>query len=562
MKRAIIRFFARGGALLAAAAVVTTGVWAVKDDFGLGRNMEIMVNMMRELSTQYVDEVSPDKLMSDGAAGMVRNLDPYTNYMSEEGMDEFEVMATGKYGGVGATIRMRRDSSGVVVAQPYKGSPSDLAGLKIGDRFVRIDGEDVTKCTTSEISSKLKGDPGTKVRLAVERLMTGEVEEMELTRARIAIPGVPYAGFVADSIGYIRHNDFTDGCYDEMRAAVERLRADGRLKGLILDYRDNGGGSVPEAIKILSMFLPKGTEVLTMKGRTERSMHTYATESNPVLPDVPMVVLINGNTASASEIVSGALQDTDRAVLMGQRSYGKGLVQTLVPLGYNAYLKLTTAKYYIPSGRCVQRINYSAHNDKSGAEVVPDSLIREFATRNGRKVYDGKGLMPDVKTDPEYISTFAVMLYNLGYVEEFLDGYMRRHPDMTVDNASFAISDADYEDFVKFMEDKEVPYESQTRMALDLLKRTSKEERYDSEFADELQRIESKLKDQKTDNLRHYRAEISELLDNDIVLRHNYYEGVIEHNLVSDSTVMKAVELLRDGGRYAKILREQDTERN
>ena len=562
MKRAIIRFFARGGALLAAAAVVVTGVWAVKDDFGLGRNMEIMVNMMRELSTQYVDEVSPDKLMSDGAAGMVRNLDPYTNYMSEEGMDEFEVMATGKYGGVGATIRMRRDSSGVVVAQPYKGSPSDLAGLKIGDRFVRIDGEDVTKCTTSEISSKLKGDPGTKVRLAVERLMTGEVEEMELTRARIAIPGVPYAGFVADSIGYIRHNDFTDGCYDEMRAAVERLRADGRLKGLILDYRDNGGGSVPEAIKILSMFLPKGTEVLTMKGRTERSMHTYATESNPVLPDVPMVVLINGNTASASEIVSGALQDTDRAVLMGQRSYGKGLVQTLVPLGYNAYLKLTTAKYYIPSGRCVQRINYSAHNDKSGAEVVPDSLIREFSTRNGRKVYDGKGLMPDVKTDPEYISTFAVMLYNLGYVEEFLDGYMRRHPDMTVDNATFAISDADYEDFVKFMEDKDVPYESQTRMALDLLKRTSKEERYDSEFADELQRIESKLKDQKTDNLRHYRAEIAELLDNDIVLRHNYYEGVIEHNLVSDSTVMKAVELLRDGGRYAKILREQDTERN
>lgn len=562
MKRAIIRFFARGGALLAAAAVVVTGVWAVKDDFGLGRNMEIMVNMMRELSTQYVDEVSPDKLMSDGAAGMVRNLDPYTNYMSEEGMDEFEVMATGKYGGVGATIRMRRDSSGVVVAQPYKGSPSDLAGLKIGDRFVRIDGEDVTKCTTSEISSKLKGDPGTKVRLAVERLMTGEVEEMELTRARIAIPGVPYAGFVADSIGYIRHNDFTDGCYDEMRAAVERLRADGRLKGLILDYRDNGGGSVPEAIKILSMFLPKGTEVLTMKGRTERSMHTYATESNPVLPDVPMVVLINGNTASASEIVSGALQDTDRAVLMGQRSYGKGLVQTLVPLGYNAYLKLTTAKYYIPSGRCVQRINYSAHNDKSGTEVVPDSLIREFSTRNGRKVYDGKGLMPDVKTDPEYISTFAVMLYNLGYVEEFLDGYMRRHPDMTVDNATFAISDADYEDFVKFMEDKDVPYESQTRMALDLLKRTSKEERYDSEFADELQRIESKLKDQKTDNLRHYRAEIAELLDNDIVLRHNYYEGVIEHNLVSDSTVMKAVELLRDGGRYAKILREQDTERN
>ena len=554
--------FARGGVLVLAAAAVATGVWATKDDFGLGRNMEIMVNMMRELSVQYVDEVSPDKFMKDGAAGMVRNLDPYTTYMSEQDMTDFEVMATGKYGGVGATIRMKRDSSGVVVAQPYKGSPSDLAGLKIGDRFVRIDGEDVTRCTTAEISSRLKGSPGTKVRLAVERLMTGEVEELELTRARIAIPGVPYAGFVADSIGYIRHNDFTDGCYDEMRAAVERLRAGGRLRGLILDYRDNGGGSLPEAIKILSMFLPKGTEVVTMKGRTERSRHAYVTESNPVLPDVPMVVLIDGNTASASEIVSGALQDMDRAVLMGRRSYGKGLVQSVVPLGYNAYLKLTTAKYYIPSGRCIQRINYSAHNDGSATEMVPDSLIREFSTRNGRKVYDGKGLMPDVKTDSEYISSFAVMIYNLGYVEDFLDGYMRRHPDMTVDNASFTITDADYEDFVRFMEDKEVPYESQTRMALDLLKRTSKEERYDADFAEDLRQIESKLKDQKMDNLRNYRAEITDLINNDIVLRHNYYEGVIEHNLAADSTVMRAVELLRDGERYSRILREQDTERN
>lgn len=562
MKRAIIRVLVRGGAAVLAAATVATGVWATKDDFGLGRNMEIMVNMMRELAVQYVDEVSPDKLMKDGAMGMVRNLDPYTGYMSEEDMSDFEVMATGKYGGVGATIRMKRDSSGVVVAQPYKGTPSDLAGLKIGDRFVRIDGEDVTGWTTEQISNKLRGNPGTKVRLAVERLMTGEVEEMELTRARVAIPGVPYAGMVADSIGYIRHNDFTDGCYDEMRAAVERLRADGKLRGLILDYRDNGGGSLPEAVKILSMFLPKGTEVVTMKGRTEQSSHTYATESAPVLPDVPMVVLINGNSASASEIVSGALQDMDRAVLMGQRSYGKGLVQSVVPLGYNAYVKLTTAKYYIPSGRCIQRINYSAHNDKSGTEIIPDSLIGEFTTLGGRKVYDGKGLMPDVKVDAEYISTFAVMLYNLGYVEDFLDGYMRRHPDMKVDNATFSITDADYEDFVKFMEDKEVPYESQTRLALDLLKRTSKQERYDADFAEDLRQIESKLKDQKMDNLRNYRNEITELINNDIVLRHNYYEGVIEHNLASDSTVMKAVELLGDSERYAKILREQDTERN
>ena len=541
-------------------AVVATGVWATRDDFGLGRNMEIMVNLMREITLQYVDDVDTDKLMQDGALGMVRNLDPYTTYMSEKEMDSFEVQATGKYGGIGSTIRMKRDSSGVVIAQPYKNSPADLAGLKIGDKFVSIDGEDVTKCTTEQISSRLKGTPGTKVKLAVKRLMTGKVEEMEIERARIAIPGVPYAGFVADGIGYIRHDDFTDGCYDDMRAEVERLRETGELKGLILDYRDNGGGSVAEAVKILSMFVPKGSKVLTMKGRAESSTRTYTTDSNPVLGELPLVALINGNTASASEIVCGALQDMDRAVLMGQRSYGKGLVQTLVPLGYNAYAKITTSKYYIPSGRCVQRINYSHSGGKD--ENVPDSLINEFRTSAGRKVYDGKGLMPDIKVAPDYISTFAVMLYNLGYIEDFLDEYMRRNPSLKVDNKSFTITDADYEDFVKFMADKDVPYESQTRMALELLQKTSKEERYDSDFADDLKQIESKLKDQKMDNLRNYRAEIMDLINGDVVLRHNYYQGVVEHNLVSDSTVMKAIDVLRDGECYSKILSEQDTEKN
>ena len=539
------------------AAVVVTGVWAMRDDFGLGRNMEIMVNMMRELSTQYVDEVSPDDLMQDGAVGMVRNLDPYTEYMSDEAMSDFEFQATGKYGGIGATIRMKRDSSGVVIAQPYKGSPSDKAGLKIGDKFVSIDDEDVTRATTDQVSSKLKGTPGTTVRLGVKRLMTGKVEEIEIERARIAISGIPYAGYVAEGIGYIRHNDFSDGCYDDMRAALERLRAEGELKGLILDYRDNGGGSVAEAVKILSMFLPKGTEVVSMKGRTERASHNYSTESNPVLPDLPLVALINGASASASEIVCGALQDMDRAVLMGQRSYGKGLVQSVTPLGYDAYLKLTTAKYYIPSGRCVQRINYQGSGRD---EDVPDSLISEFRTRNGRKVYDGKGLMPDVKLEPEYISTFAVMLYNLGYIEDFLDEYMRRNPSLTVNNRTFSITDKDYADFMEFISDKDVPYQSQTRLALEMLQRTSKQERYDDDFAEDLKQIESKLKDQKMDNLQNYRAEIENLINADIVLRHNYQEGVVEYNLTKDSTVMKAVDLLRE--RYSKVLQEQDTEKN
>lgn len=551
----------RACAVLVVAAAAVLGIHSTKDDMGLGRNMEIMVNMMRELNLQYVDEVSPDKLMGDGAQGMVRNLDPYTQYMSEEEMTDFEVMATGKYGGIGATIRMKRDSSGVVISQPYKGSPSDLAGLKIGDKFVRIDDEDVTKCTTAEVSSRLKGTPGTKVKLAIKRLMTGKVEEMEITRARIAIPGVPYAGFLEDGIAYIRHADFSDGCYDDMRAMVERLRQEQTIRGVVLDYRDNGGGSVSEAVKILSMFVPKGEKVLEMKGRTERSKREYRTESVPVLGDVPVVALISPTSASASEIVCGALQDLDRAVLMGQRSYGKGLVQSVVPLGYNAYLKLTTAKYYIPSGRCVQRISYN-HDDNQKDENLPDSLINEFSTRNGRKVYDGKGLMPDVKIEPEYISTFAVMLYNLGYIEDYLDEWMRKHPNMTIDNKTFSISDEDYEAFVKFMADKDVPYQSQTRDALEQLKKRAKDERYDDAFAEDLKQIESKLKDQKADNLRHYRREITDLINSDVVLRHNYYEGVVEYNLRSDSTVRKAVELLRDGERYKEILTKQDTQRN
>ena len=557
MKKRLLRI----GALLLLVGVVAAGVRATHNDLGLGRNMEIMVNMMRELSLQYVDEVSPDRLMSDGAQGMVRNLDPYTQFMSEEEMSDFEMMATGKYGGIGATIRMKRDSSGVVIAQPYKGSPSDLAGLKIGDKFVRIDDEDVTKCTTAEISSKLKGTPGTKVKLAIRRLMTGKVEEMVITRARIAIPGVPYAGFIEDGIAYIRHADFTDGCYDDMRAMVERLRQEQTIKGVVLDYRDNGGGSVSEAVKILSMFLPKGSKVLTMQGRSEQSKKEYITDNVPVLGDVPVVALINGNSASASEIVCGAMQDMDRAVLMGQRSYGKGLVQTVLPVGYNAYLKLTTAKYYIPSGRCVQRINYTHNGDDKDA-TVPDSLINEFKTSNGRKVYDGKGLMPDVKVEAEYVPTFAVLLYNLGYIEDFLDEYMRKHPNMSVDNRSFSISDQDYEEFIAFMADKDVPYQSRTRDALELLKKTAKDERYDEAFAEDLSEIESKLKDQKMDNLKTYRNEICDLISSDVILRHNYYEGVVEYNLRSDDAVKQAVELLREPERYNKILSEQDTQRN
>lgn len=541
-------------ATAAAAAALT--IFAAHNDFGLGRNMEITVNMMRELSLGYVDPVDPDHLMEAAAQGMVRDLDPYTEFIPEEGMSDFELLTTGKYGGIGSLIRQKEDY--VRIAQPYAGSPADRAGLKIGDRILAIDGTDAKGFTTEQVSSRLKGEPGSKVRVTVERL-DGTQQTLTIRRERIAIPGIPYAGRVADGIGYIRHGDFTEGSSEEMRAAIERLRREGELKGLILDYRSNGGGIMQEAVKILGLFLPKGTEVVSTKGRTEESKQTYRTESEPLLAELPLAVLINGNSASSSEIVAGALQDLDRAVLIGQRSFGKGLVQSPRPLGYNTMLKLTTAKYYIPSGRCIQAIDYS-HSQEGSVSAVPDSLIGQFATRAGRKVYDGGGVMPDVPTDAEYISRFAMTLYAMGFIEDFGDDYTRRNPGQQIDMKSFSITDADYADFARFMRDKQVPYESDTRRALKALKKAARDDRF-GDLSEQFERMEAELKDDTQTNLETYREQIVETINNDIVQRHGYAAGVIEHSLTDDREVEQAVRILADTAEYRRITTAQDTAR-
>ena len=550
------RLFLRTAAI-AAALLVGAGalLWGKRNDFGLGRNIEIAVNMMRELSLYYVDEIDPDHLMEGAAEGMVGDLDPYTEYMPEEQMSSFELLTTGKYGGVGALIRQKDDY--VIIARPYKDSPADRAGLKIGDRIVAIDGEDARGLTTDKVSARLKGTPGSTVKVTVEKLLDGSREEVTLRRERIAIPAVPYAGWLNDSIGYIQHSDFTEGCYEEMRAAVDRLRTEGNLRGLVLDYRGNGGGIMQEAVKILSMFVPKGTEVVSTRGRSEQK--SYRTQSDPILAELPLAVLVNGNTASAAEIVSGALQDLDRAVLIGQKSFGKGLVQSTRPLGYNAYLKLTTAKYYIPSGRCIQAIDYS-HLQQGEVKSVPDSLIREFTTAAGRKVYDGGGIIPDIRTEPEYISRFAVTLYALGFVEDFVDGYMRRHAGEPFDLKGFALDSATYDDFVAFMKDKKVPYESETRRALKSLRKAAEGERY-TELDKRLEELEAEVRDDTQTNLETYRQEISETLENEIILRYAYSQGVIEHSLPGDGEVQRAVEVLSSPDEYRRITREQDTAR-
>lgn len=557
------RLFRRAAGLAAAFLALGALTFAGRNDFGLGRNTEILVNLMRELSLNYVDEVSPDRLMQQAAAGMTRTLDPYTEFMPEEQMSDFELLTTGKYGGVGSLIRKKGDY--VIFAQPYKGSPADRAGIRIGDRIVRIDGQEARDMTIEQVSALLKGSPGTKVKLTVERLLGGEQQELTLRRERIAIPSVPYYGYVADGIGYIQHSDFTEGSYDELRAALEALQRQGELRGLILDYRSNGGGILQEAVKIVSLFVPKGTEVVSTRGRAKDAGHTFRTESAPVAPNLPLAVLVNGNTASSAEIVAGALQDLDRAVLIGQKSFGKGLVQSTRPLGYNTMVKMTTAKYYMPSGRCIQAIDYSAHEGRGGAKQVPDSLVHAFTTRAGRTVYDGGGITPDVRTEPQYVSRFAMTLYALGFIEDFVDDYMREHAADTIDNRTFSITDADYDRFVAFMQDKEVPYESDTRRVLKSLKTAAGNDRY-TELEEEIERLESQLRDDKLTNLATYRGEITDAINSDVVLRHSYVEGVVEHGLTDDREVAEAVRLLGDPAQLARMLSPQiaqpDTEQD
>lgn len=545
------RLFRRAAGLAAALLALGALTFAGRNDFGLGRNTEILINLMRELSLNYVDEVSPDRLMQQAAAGMTRTLDPYTEFMPEEQMSDFELLTTGKYGGVGSLIRKKGDY--VIFAQPYKGSPADRAGIRIGDRIVRIDGQEARGMTIEQVSALLKGSPGTKVKLTVERLLGGEQQELTLRRERIAIPSVPYYGYVADGIGYIQHSDFTEGSYDELRAALEALQREGELRGLILDYRSNGGGILQEAVKIVSLFVPKGTEVISTRGRAKDAGHTFRTESAPVAPNLPLAVLVNGNTASSAEIVAGALQDLDRAVLIGQKTFGKGLVQSTRPLGYNTMVKMTTAKYYMPSGRCIQAIDYSAHEGRGGAKQVPDSLVHAFTTRAGRTVYDGGGITPDLRTEPQYVSRFAMTLYALGFIEDFVDDYMREHAADTIDNRTFSITDADYDRFVAFMQDKEVPYESDTRRVLKSLKTAAGNDRY-TELEEEIARLESQLKDDKLTNLATYRGEITDAINSDVVLRHSYVEGVVEHGLTDDREVAEAVRLLDDPAQLARML--------
>lgn len=471
-------------------------------------------------------------------------------------MRSFEVMTTGRYGGVGSLIR-KKGGDYVIFAQPYKGSPSDDAGVRIGDKILAIDGVSMRGLDVAEISKRLKGDPETQVSVVVERNLDGEVDTLSIVRRRISIPSVPYAGFLRDGVGYILHNDFKESSYDEVRRALESLMAQDTLRGLVLDYRSNGGGVMQAAVDIASLFLPRGERIVSIMGRDSSSLRHFDTRHAPLAEDIPVVVLVNGSSASASEILAGALQDNDRAVVMGQRTYGKGLVQGTRHMGYNSYLKYTTAKYYIPSGRCIQALNYAERGSDGKVNSVPDSLIKQYSTRNGRRVYDGGGIVPDVKMEPRYVSRFALTLYALGFMEDWADEYMRKHHARSIDVRTFTITDEEYDDFKRFIAERDVPYESETRLALKSLERAMENDLYDERMGEALENLRSLLSDDKMSNMETYRREIVDMLNYELLLRYAYSQGAMEHAAVTDDEVERAVALLLDDEQYRRILREQ-----
>ncbi|MBN7813785.1 S41 family peptidase [Algoriphagus pacificus] len=523
-------------------AIVLSGFFAfkVKNDklFALAKNIDIFATLVRELDSYYVDEIDPDELVTIGINAMLEELDPYTTYIPEEESADFRVMTTGEYGGVGALIGNRGE--GNIIIMPYTGFPAQSAGLKIADQLLKVDTVSVVDKATSDVSSLLKGPANTEVFIQVKR---GEdTLDFNLTRRKIVIKNVPYYGKVDSHTGYIKLSDFTTNASNEVRNAFLDLKGQG-VDRLILDLRDNPGGLVNEAAEIVNLFIPKGKDIVKTIGKLENVNYTYKTTKTPLDKDIPLVVLINENSASASEIVAGALQDYDRAVLIGRKSFGKGLVQTTIPLTYNAQMKITTAKYYIPSGRCIQAIDYTQTRENGELTTVPDSLRKEFKTKNGRVVLDGAGIEPD-----ELVATvtYAPISYSLvarNHIFDFATAYAYSHPTIT-DPSHFAISDEEYKEFVSWLEGKEYDYTTYLEKSVnDLTKYAEKEEYYD-DIKSQIEEIKKKVNHSKEQDLITNQKEIRKILSEEIVSRYYFQEGMIEAGLVEDPAVKAAIDFL------------------
>lgn len=542
--------------LLLALLVVPSIAQTDKDhDFKMAKNMDIFNAIYKNLDLMYVDTLDAEEVVGNGVKAMLGSLDPYTTYYPEEKVNELKNMLTGKYAGVGAVVRYNFQLQRVCISEPYANMPAAEVGLKKGDIILSIDDEDMTNKEVSYVSDHLRGEPGSSFMLKVKRPSTGKILKVKVTRRTIQMPFLPYYGMMEGGIGYINFNSFTDNCAKDVRRAFIDLKKQG-AKGLVFDLRSNGGGSVSEAVSIVNMFLPKGKTVLKMKGRLQRSNNEYKTTVEPVDSVMPMVVLVSGNTASSSEIMSGSLQDYDRAIILGSRTYGKGLVQTTMDLPYNGQMKLTTAKYYIPSGRCVQALNYK-HAKGGYVEYVPDSLTKVFYTAGGREVRDGGGVKPDVEVKPDSLPNIAFYLAGARDSNEVMLNYevdyIAKHPTIAPAK-DFALTDADYDEFKSRVLKADFKYDRETEKYLKDLEKLAKFEGYYEDARPEFEALKKKLSHNVAKDLDFNKDYIKQLLENDIVAAYYFQAGAIQNSLRYDKQVKAAVNLLNSPEEYGKIL--------
>lgn len=522
-------------------------------NFLTSKYLDVFHAVFRELDLMYVDTIDIPGTLEAGISAMLSRLDPYTVYYPEDDEEDLKMMLTGKYAGVGAIIRYHKRYDRVVVVEPYEGMPALDAGLRAGDILLSIDGDDLKGLSVDKVSERLRGEAGTTLTVRAKREgVTDSILEVKLTRANIALPSVPYYTMLSDSIGYIILNSFTENCAREVRLALVELKDRG-AKRLVFDLRGNGGGSLSEAVDITGLFVPKGTVVVTTRGKIAQATQSFRTRREPLDATMPLVVLVDGQSASASEIVAGAIQDLDRGVIMGRRTYGKGLVQTVRDLPYNSSLKLTTGKYYTPSGRCVQAIDYARRAEDGSVERIPDSLTTEYRTVAGRSVRDGGGITPDVPLQPDSLPNILFYLANSDVLFDFATDYTRLHPTMPP-VAEFVVTDSLYTAFLAAVKASDFTYDRQSERALAALKELARFEGYAESASAEFAALEKKLTHDIDHDFCYFEPRIKELLADELVSRYYYQRGTIEQALKTDSTVIRAYRLLADEPAYRAVL--------
>lgn len=551
--------------MLAGAFIVMLGMGmtSFKEDdrnFQISKNLDIFNSIFKELDMFYVDTVNAEKMIQTGVEGMLSLTDPYTEYYPEEEVSSLKEMTTGKYGGIGAAIRYYEAKDRIAVVEPTEGMPAAEAGVKAGDIILSVGGKEMVRGDmkpqefSSKVSEALRGEPGTSFVLKVLRPLKNDstVMEFKITRKNIRTNPVPYYGMVKDSIGYLALSSFTENSAKDFKKAFIELKQKG-AKSLIIDLRDNGGGSLSEAVDIVNLYVPKGQEIVVTKGKVRQAQGSYKTQNEPVDTQIPLAVLVNGATASASEIVSGSLQDLDRAVVIGSRTFGKGLVQTIRPLPYNGTLKVTTSKYYIPSGRCIQAIDYAKKNADGSVARTPDSLTTVFHTAAGREVRDGGGIRPDIEVKGDKIPNIVFYLMNDDLIFDYATQYCWDHPTLaSVDD--FKLTDADYEAFKKLVKSRNFTYDRQSEKMLKSLKEIAEFEGYMTEAAEEFKALEKKLNHNLDRDLDYFAKPIKEYISQEIVTRYFYQRGAVMERLKDDTDLEKAIEVLQNPARYREIL--------